>query len=47
MVELGIGTHMKQVPLHETAARSVKVVAGTRNHLDLQLRALLEAGLQT
>src|SRR5262245_5167320 len=38
MVELGIGTHMKQAHLDETAARSVKVVAGTRNHLDLQLR---------
>jgi site-specific DNA recombinase len=37
MVELGIGTHMKKAALDETAARSVKVVAGTCNHRELTL----------
>jgi site-specific DNA recombinase len=46
MVELGIGTHMKKAALDETAARSVKVVAGTRNHLDLQLSELLAAVIE-
>ena len=40
MVELGIGTPMKQGPLDETAARSVKVVAGTCNHREYTLPAV-------
>jgi hypothetical protein len=37
MVELGIGAHTKQAALDETAARSVKVVAGACNHRELTL----------
>jgi hypothetical protein len=42
MVELGLDTQPKRAILDERTARSVKVVAGTRNRLDLQLRKLLE-----
>jgi hypothetical protein len=41
MVELGIGSHTKQATLDDSAARSVKVVAGTHSqrylHLDLAI----------
>ena len=51
MVELGIGNKAERVNLGEIVTRSVKVVAGTRNRLDLQLRLLttvaLEQGLAT
>jgi hypothetical protein len=41
MVELGIGPNAKRANLDERSTRSVKVVAGARNLLDLQLRELL------
>jgi hypothetical protein len=41
MVELGMETKAKRAVLDEKMARSVKVVAGTRNRLDLQLQELL------
>ena len=37
MVELGIENKAKRAALDETMTRSVKVVAGTRNHRDLHL----------
>ena len=37
MLELGIWPNAKRVNLDERLTRSVKVVAGTRNRLDLQL----------
>lgn len=45
MVELGIENQAKRATLDEEAARSVKVVAGTRNRLDLQLRQLLKTAM--
>jgi hypothetical protein len=33
MIQLGMGTNAKQANLDESATRSVKVVAGARNHL--------------
>jgi hypothetical protein len=42
MVELGIGPNAKRANLDERSTRSVKVVAGARNLLDLQLRELLK-----
>ena len=47
MVELGVENQAKQATLDEQAARSVKVVAGARHHLDLQLRELLRAEAHT
>jgi hypothetical protein len=41
MVELGLGPKTKQANLDGRLIRSVKVVAGARNLLDLQLRELL------
>ncbi|MGA7371998.1 MAG: hypothetical protein WBW37_05160, partial [Methyloceanibacter sp.] len=45
MVELGTGNKAKRATLDEAMTRSVKVVAGTCNHLDLQLAKLLSAQL--
>ena len=45
MIELGIENQGKRATLDEEAARSVKMVAGTRNCLDLQLRSLLKAAI--
>jgi site-specific DNA recombinase len=45
MVELGIETNPKQANLDEKSTRSVKVVAGARNRLDLQLRELLKTAI--
>ena len=40
MVELGLENKEKRATLDETMTRSVKVVAGTCNRLNLQLRLL-------
>ena len=40
MIALGIGPNAKPVNLDERLTRSVKVVAGTRNRLNLQSRLL-------
>jgi site-specific DNA recombinase len=45
MVELGIENNAKRATLDETMTRSVKVVAGTRNRLDLQLQELLKTAI--
>jgi len=45
MVELGLGANANQANLNQGLARSVKVVAGARNRLDLQLRELLKTAI--
>jgi hypothetical protein len=45
MVELGVENTAKRATLDETMTRSVKVVAGARNRLDLQLRELLKTAI--
>lgn len=47
MVELGAGLDTRQANLDERLTRSVKVVAGARNRLDLQLQELLATILPT
>ena len=45
MLELGIWPNAKQANLDERLTRSGKVVAGTRNRLDLQLQELLRTAI--
>ena len=47
MIELGTENKAKRIALDDPMIRSVKVVAGTRNHLDLQLTELLAAVIET
>jgi hypothetical protein len=45
MVEFGLGPKAKQANLDGRLTRSVKLVAGARNRLNLQLRELLKTAV--